>query len=129
MIEERLATVLAAKPALAHVVIGLGLQAVVAGLLHLARRPHPWWFGATAAIAFYFSRKKLEFEHLFDPTGSHKATTWDLGWLPWEWPWRYQFQFYAPAAAVILAALLAERLARRIPGGVSAFSAKMREPR
>lgn len=100
---------LARHPALSHVVIGLMLQVIVATALRIARAPNPWWFGATATIAFYFSRKKLEIEHHADPDGAHKAATWVLGWFPPQWPWPYQVQFYAPALAVVCVALLASR--------------------
>jgi hypothetical protein len=117
---------LARHPALSHVVIALLLQVIVATTLRIARAPSPWWFGATVAITFYFSRKKLEIEHLADPSGAHKAATWTMGWFPPLWPWPYQIQFYAPALAVVCVALFASRAG---VGGRMALVSRKRSPR
>ena len=112
---RRLVDFLALYPPLSHVVIGVAMQAAIALALGLARVRRAWWFGAVFAIGFYFSRKKLEVELHADPSGRHKAATWDLGWVPVLWPPAYQLQFYAPTAAVVLLAVLVERA--RGPGG------------
>ena len=110
---HRLVAFLALYPPLSHVVLALAMQAIVGGALRLARVRQAWWFGAVFAIGFYFGRKKLEVELHADPSGLHKAATWDLGWVPFLWPGAYQLQFYAPAAAVLLAAVLWDRADRR----------------
>jgi hypothetical protein len=104
-----LANFLALYPPLSHVVIGVAMQSVIGVVLALARIRRAWWFGAAFAIGFYFSRKKLEVELHADPSGLHKAWTWDLGWIPFFWPMAYQIQFYAPTAAVLLVAMVVER--------------------
>lgn len=109
---RRLIDFLALYPPLSHAVIAVAMQAVIALALGLARVRQGWWFGAVFAIGFYFSRKKFEVELHADPSGSHKALTWDLGWIPALWPAAYQLQFYAPAAAVLLVAFLVERARR-----------------
>jgi|WetSurMetagenome_2_1015567.scaffolds.fasta_scaffold334124_1 hypothetical protein len=113
---RRLVEFLALYPPLAHVVIGVAIQAAIGVALSLAGVRRAWWFGAAFAIGFYFSRKKLEVELHADPSGVHKASTWGLGWVPFLWPATYQLQFYAPAAAVLLMAFLVER-GRRSDGG------------
>lgn len=104
----KLVAFLALYPPLSHVVLALAMQAVVGVALSLFRITKAWWFGAMLAIGFYFGRKKLEVELHADPSGLHKAATWDLGWIPFLWPAAYQLQFYAPAAAVLLVAAFVE---------------------
>jgi GNAT superfamily N-acetyltransferase len=113
---DKLVDFLALYPPLSHIVIGVAMQSVIGLALGLARVRRAWWFGAAFAIGFYFSRKKLEVELHADPSGLHKASTWDLGWIPFFWPRAYQLQFYAPTAAVLIVAVLVER-ARRSDGG------------
>lgn len=104
----RLVEILALYPPISHIVIGVAMQAALALDLGLARVRKAWWFGAVFAIGFYFSRKKLEVELRADPSGLHRAATWDLGWIPFLWPKAYQLQFYAPTAAVLIVAVLAD---------------------
>lgn len=117
---------LARYPALSHVVIAVGLQAIISLVLMVFRVRSAWWFGATFAIAFYFSRKKLEIEFHADPTGLHKAATWDMGWIPLLWPQAYQLEFYAPAVVVILVAVAAHA---SIPWDANKRSPKRQEGR
>lgn len=120
---HRLVAFLALYPPLSHTVLALVMQAVVGAVLTLFRTGRAWWFGAVFAIGFYFGRKKLEVELHADPSGLHKAATWGLGWVPFHWPVAYQLQFYAPAAAVLLVALLAEAFRRRRPRSLRSAAA------
>lgn len=103
---------LLARPALSHVVVGLLMQLGIAAPLIIGRILRAWWFGAAATIAFYFSRKKLQMEQW--GVAHHSHAPWRLGFDPLHWPGPYQIQFYAPAVAVILMALLAEEVGRRL---------------
>lgn len=109
----KLVAFLALYPPLSHVVLALAMQLVLGAVLSLLKVSRAWWFGAVLAIGFYYGRKKLEVELHADPSGLHKAATWDLGWIPVLWPAAYQLQFYAPAAAVLLVAALVQAGERR----------------
>jgi len=106
-------TELARYPALSHVVIALMMQAAIGVTLTRFKVERAWWYGAAVVIGFYYSRKKFEMELHVDPSGHHKAQTWNVGLLPTSWPSDYQLQFYAPALMAILMAVLVHRRDRR----------------
>lgn len=94
-----------------HILLALIIQAIAALILRRAGVRNAWWIGAALAIGFYWGRKKMELEFVLQMAAhlhSH-AAFWYRGWLPFEWPLAWQIQFYAPAAATLLVAFLAER--------------------
>jgi hypothetical protein len=98
-----------------HILLGLAIQIVVALALQAAGVRNAWWIAAALSIGFWWGRKKFEFEYMLR-AAAHLQTVgpfWYRGWLPLEWPLQRQLEFYAPAAAIILVALLADRLRKR----------------
>ena len=95
-----------------HILLGIVIQIVLGVILRRAGVRNAWWIAAAVSIGFWWGRKKLEYE-LALMTAAHLHTDgpfWYLGWLPIEWPIRRQFELYAPAAANILVALIADRV-------------------
>ncbi len=99
---------------LGHVLLGLGIQAVVALPLQLARVRAAWWLGAAVSAGFWWGRKKVEYEFALKAlAGLHTlGPFWWRGWLPPAWGAKAAWEFLAPTlAAVLLAAIIGRRRA------------------
>lgn len=96
---------------LGHVLLGLGIQAVVAMPLRLSRVPRAWWLGAAVSAGFWWGREKVEHEFALKAmAGLHTlGPFWWRGWLPWEWGWRSAWEFVAPGLAGLTVAGIMER--------------------
>jgi hypothetical protein len=101
-----------------HVLLGLGIQLVVALPLRWAGVRGAWWLGAAVSIGFWWGREKMEFEFALK-AAAHLNTVgpfWYRGWLPAEWALDSQAQLAAPALVNLAVALLARRLERAHAG-------------
>lgn len=95
---------------LAHVILGLCIQLVVALPLRLAKVRCAWWIGAAVSAGFWWGREKMEYEFALKfAAGLHTVGPfWWRGWLPIEWDTASMWQFLAPTlVGCVLAAMMA----------------------
>ncbi len=102
---------------LGHVLLGTGIQAVVAMPLQLARIRAAWWIGGAVSAGFWWGRKKMEYEFaLKAAAGLHPVGPfWWRGWLPFEWGAQRAWDFIAPTLVALLIAALMDRRRRSGP--------------
>lgn len=100
---------------LAHVLLGLVIQAALAVPLALARVRAAWWIGAAVSAGFWWGREKVEHEFALKAAAGLRTLGpfWWRGWLPFEWGWRSAWEFLAPALVGVAVALAAQRARRR----------------
>ncbi len=105
---------------LGHILIGAGIQAVVAVPLHLLGVRAAWWIGAAVSAGFWWGRKKVEYEFALKALAGLRTLGpfWWRGWMPWDWGAKAAWEFLAPTLAAILLAMLMDRRrqARRATG-------------
>lgn len=89
-----------------HVLLGLGIQIVVAVPLALARVRAAWWFGTAVSAGFWWGREKVEHEFALKAAAGLRSLGpfWWRGWLPPEWGGASAWEFLAPTLTGLLVA-------------------------
>ena len=68
-----------------------------------------WYAGAVSVVVWYWSRKKLEVE-IDNGHDANPASTWAVGWFPWQWDKYQVLDVVLPAITSGLIAYLGSKL-------------------